>query len=68
MERPKLLIIIGFFLVLFGFVAPFLIILGVLESTFFLNFVSYAASVGGLFMGIIGAAWYSRLYRGQDNQ
>ncbi|MBU1659941.1 MAG: hypothetical protein KKD28_00535 [Chloroflexi bacterium] len=64
MERPKLLIIIGFFLVLFGFVAPFLIILGVLESTFLLNFVSYAASVGGLFMGIIGTAWYSRVNRG----
>lgn len=66
MERPKLLIVIGFFLVLFGFVAPFLIVLGVLESTFALNFISYAASVGGLFMGIIGAAWYTRIYRGQN--
>ncbi len=66
MERPKLLIVIGFFLVLFGFVAPFLIVLGVLKSTFALNFISYAASVGGLFMGIIGAAWYTRTYRGQN--
>lgn len=66
MERPKLLIIIGSLLVLFGVVGPFLIVLGVWKSTFALNFLSYAASVGGLFMGIIGAAWYTRLYRGQD--
>ena len=58
---PKKLIIIGFFLVLFGFVAPFLMIMEILKSTFWLNFLSYTASIGGLFMGIIGAAWYSRL-------
>lgn len=63
MEHPKRLIVVGFFLVLFGFVAPFLIVLGVLESTFFLNFISYAASVAGLFMGMIGAAWMTRLNR-----
>ena len=63
MEHPKRLIVIGFFLVTFGFVAPFLIVLGVLQSTFFLNFISYAASVGGLFMGMIGAAWMTRLNR-----
>lgn len=66
MERPKLLIIIGFFLVLFGVAGPFLIVLGVWQSTFALNFISYAASVGGLFMGMIGAAWYTRLNRGKD--
>ena len=61
--EPKNLIIIGFFLVLFGFVAPFLMILGVLESTLLLNFLSYTASIGGLFMDIIGAAWYVRVNR-----
>ena len=58
--RPRRLIIIGFFMVLFGFVAPFLMVMGILKSTFFLNFVSYFASVGGLMMGIIGAAWYAK--------
>jgi hypothetical protein len=61
--EPKNLIIIGFFMVLFGFVAPFLMILGILESTLLLNFLSYTASIGGLFMGIIGAAWYVRVNR-----
>ena len=63
MEHPKRLIVVGFFLVLFGFIAPFLIVLGVLESTFALNFISYAASVAGLFMGMIGAAMVARLNR-----
>lgn len=67
MEQPKRLIIIGFLLVLFGFVAPLLMVVGVLESTFFLNFLSYAASVSGLIMGIIGAAWYTRIHRGRGN-
>lgn len=67
MEQSKRLILIGFFLVLFGFVAPLLMVVGVLESTFFLNFFSYAASVGGLFMGIIGAAWNIRIKRSRDH-
>jgi len=67
MEHPKRLIVIGFFLVLFGFAAPFLIVLGVLESTFTLNFISYAASVGGLLMGMIGAAMHTRRNRSRDS-
>jgi hypothetical protein len=61
--NPKKLIIIGFFMVLFGFAVPFLMVMKLLESTFLLNFLSYTASVGGLFMGIIGAAWYARIQR-----
>ena len=60
---PKRFITIGFFLVLFGFAAPFLMVMNILESTFLLNFLSYGASLGGLFMGIIGAAWYFRINR-----
>ena len=63
---PKKLIILGFFLVLFGFVAPFLMVVGVLESTFALNFISHAASVAGLFLGMIGAAFFTRARRKQD--
>jgi hypothetical protein len=61
--QPKSLILIGFLLVLFGFVAPFLMLLGVVESTFALNFISYGASVCGLFMGMYGAALYTRSRR-----
>jgi len=33
----------------------------VLESTFFLNFFSWGASVSGLFLGIIGVATWVRM-------
>ena len=62
--QPWKLIVIGFVLVLLGFVLPFLMVVRVLESTLFLNFLSYGASVGGLFLGLIGAAMYVRIRRG----
>jgi hypothetical protein len=55
---PLQLILIGFLLSLMGVVLPFLMVMRILESTFFLNFFSYGASVSGLFLGIIGAAQY----------
>lgn len=64
--NPKRLILIGFFLVLFGFVGPLLMVLDVLESTFALNFISFAASVAGLFIGMIGAAFYTISRRKRD--
>jgi len=65
MNNPKRIIIIGFFLVLFGAGMPWLMILGYLKSTFWLNFLIYGASVSGLIMGVIGAAmWGAR--RKQD--
>ena len=58
--RPKTTILIGFLLVLLGAVIPWLIILRVIPSTFFLNFFAYAVSISGLFLGIIGVAFYTR--------
>jgi hypothetical protein len=55
---PLQLILIGFLLSLMGVVLPFLMVMRILESTFFLNFFSYGASVSGLFLGIMGAAQY----------
>ncbi len=61
--RPEILILIGFLLVLSGAMLPWLIVLRVLESTLFLNFFSFTASVAGLFLGMIGSATYVREYR-----
>jgi hypothetical protein len=55
LHRPKLLLLIGFLLVLIGFVFPFLMVMGFLESTLFLNFFSFTASMAGLMLGMIGA-------------
>jgi hypothetical protein len=60
---PRLLIVLGFFLVLFGFVAPFLMTLRVIQPNFALSFLSHAASVSGLFLGMIGSATYVGTHR-----
>jgi hypothetical protein len=60
---PWGLIVIGFVLSLTGVVLPFLIVIHVLPSTFFLNFFSYGASMLGLFLGIIGVSFYVRQNR-----
>ncbi len=54
--HPLRLVVIGFILVLFGFVGPYLMVLGIVETSFALSFLSHAASVGGLFLGMIGTA------------
>jgi len=56
--HPWQLILLGFVLSLMGVILPFLMVIQILPSTFFLNFFSYAASLTGLFLGIIGASRY----------
>lgn len=60
---PRVVIFIGFILVLLGAVLPMLIVIQVLESTFFLNFFAATASTLGLFMGVTGVAYYVKLNR-----
>jgi hypothetical protein len=45
---------------LLGIALPFLMVIQVLESTFFLNFFSWGASVAGLALGTIGFALWSK--------
>jgi membrane associated rhomboid family serine protease len=59
----KVIIALGCVMVLFGFVAPFLMVIRIIEPSFALSFVSHAASVGGLFLGLLGVAAYSRARR-----
>jgi len=67
MFAPPKLIGLGLLLVVLGVVGPFLMVLQVVESTFWLSFLSYGASTMGLFLGLIGAAFYARLHvRDQD--
>ena len=65
LDRPGTLILIGFVFLLLGVIFPFLMVLQVIESTFFLNFASYLAQVLGLFLGVIGAAIYFKENRKQ---
>jgi amino acid transporter len=59
--HPKYFILVGFGLVLLGVILPILMVLQVIRSTFFLNFVAFISSVLGLFLGILGAAYYTRM-------
>lgn len=61
---PARLIFIGFLLVLLGVVLPFLMVMEVFESTFFLNFFSFIISLMGVIIGVIGSAYYVRINRG----
>ena len=60
MNSPRLLLILGVSLMLLGIALPFLMVIQVLESTFFLNFFSWGASVAGLALGTIGFAIWSK--------
>jgi len=56
MKSPRFLLSLGLFLMLLGIFLPFMMVIKLLESTFFLNFFSWGASVTGLALGMIGVA------------
>jgi len=58
LKSPLRLILIAFFLLVVGVAIPFLMVLGVIPSALTLSVVAYGSSVGGLFLGILGAALY----------
>ena len=55
-EKPRTLLFIALGLLLFGWIMPFLMVIPLVESTFFLNFLSWGASVGGLYLGVMAVA------------
>jgi hypothetical protein len=59
LNSPRFLLSLGIMLMMLGIILPFLMVIHVLESTFFLNFFSWGASVVGLSFGTIGFAIYS---------
>lgn len=58
MTSPRFLLTLGLSLLLIGWVIPLLIIMHVISSTFFLNFLAWSASVAGLFLGFLGGAMW----------
>jgi len=64
MISPRFLLNLGLVLLLMGWLIPFLIILYVIPSTLFLNFLGWGLSISSLFLGFIGAAMLGRV---EDN-
>ncbi len=60
---PWALILIGLVLSLLGFTLPLLMVIHVIASTFFLNFLAFGSSISGLAFGISGGAMYVRQHR-----
>ena len=58
--RPGTMMLIGFGLLVCGIVIPFLMVIGEMTPGFPLLFLAYIASMGGLILGLIGAALYAR--------
>ena len=65
--KPSRVIFIAFLMVLMGAVLPFLMVIRVFEASLWLSFLSYIISVGGLFLGVVGAANYVRDRHWRDN-
>jgi hypothetical protein len=66
-KQPIRLIIIGFVLLVLGVVFPLLMMIQVVESTFWLNFLSFGMQVAGLFLGFIGGMLYIRHSREKND-
>jgi hypothetical protein len=58
--NPIHILLFAFFLLLIGVILPFLMVIHVIESTFFLNFFAYGSSTLGLMLGVVGIGMYSR--------
>ena len=62
-NEPRFLLSLGLILLFTGWIIPLLMIMHIIPSTFFLNFVAWGASVSGLFLGFIGVATWTKLRR-----
>jgi hypothetical protein len=63
MKSPRLLLGLSLLLMLLGILLPFLMVIHVLESTFFLNFFSWAVSVIGLALGMISVTFMVKRHK-----
>ena len=61
--QPNKLFAVGFVLVMFGFLVPLLMVIKIIDAGYLLSFLSYAASVAGLLLGLIGAISYRRMHK-----
>ena len=68
LEYHKQILVLAIFLLLFGCIMPFLMALRLVESTFLLNFLSFGASVLGLFLGVASIAGGRIVQKGKSDR
>jgi len=62
---PMKMIVLGFVLLVIGFILPFAMVMRALESTLLLNFFAYLSSIIGLVLGLLGLVLHTSS-RGRD--
>ncbi len=63
---PWKMIVVGGSMLLVSVILPLLMVLQILRSTFFWNFLAYGLSVAGLLIGYIGMVSMIKIRRGKD--
>lgn len=66
LKDPRKLIVIGFFLLLLGFVLPVLMVVHVIHTSLWLSILSHGASISGLTLGLFGIAMVSKIEESQE--
>lgn len=68
LENPsgKQFLVIGGVLVVLGAVMAIAMVLKIMPTTFFLAFLAFAASTGGMLLGVAGAALLNVEYKNRD--
>lgn len=63
MGSPRFLFIFGVLMMVVGIVLPFLMMIKIVPSTFFLNFFSWGVSSSGLAMAMVGFTMFTKNFR-----
>ena len=63
---PWKMIVVGGSMLLVSVILPLLMVLQILRSTFFWNFLAYGLSVAGLLIGFIGMVSLVKIRRNRD--
>lgn len=61
--NPVGMLVVGTLLMILGVILPLLMVIKVLQSTFFLAFISYGASTMGMFLAFLGLFMIVRFRR-----
>lgn len=63
MRSPRSLLFLGVFMMFGGIILPFLMMIKLLTSTFFLNFFSWGISTIGLCLATIGFSMFTTRFK-----
>jgi membrane protein implicated in regulation of membrane protease activity len=63
--QPWKMIVLGGLMMLVSMILPWLMVLQILRSTFFLNFLAYGLSVAGMMIGFIGMVSMVKIRRAE---